>query len=40
MPVEEVDKVRAVVPDLYEGILKDLDKLSKETDGQTDKTNG
>ena len=30
MPIEEVDKVRAVVPDLFEGILKDLDKMEKE----------
>ena len=30
MPIEEVDKVRAIVPDLFEGILKDLDKMEKE----------
>ncbi len=36
MPIEEVNKVRAEVPDLYEGVLKDLAKMQKEMEKEDD----
>ena len=36
MPIEEVNKVRAEVPDLYEGVLKDLAKMQKEMEKEND----
>ena len=29
MPVDQVDKVRAEVPDLFEGVLKDVERMTK-----------
>ena len=33
---EAVNKVRAEVPDLYEGVLKDLAKMQKEMEKEND----